>query len=290
MVGRGFALAIAGVLLLTPDTLFMRLSGFDGYAMLAWRGLLAGAVFLGLWAVTARAGDLRRMLGPVGLGAMTAHGLNNVFFTAGIVTAPVAVVLVALATTPIWAALLSRLLLGEPTRRATWVATALVLLGVGVAVSGDATGGFAASDVLTGGAFGLVTACLMGLTFVLFRMAPDLPVLLCMGLGALAAGTGAFLLVGPGGMAQGQIWAIVLTGAVILPFSFLALSKSTRMIQAANVSLILLLETVLGPLWVWWGVGEAPNTQMWIGGAIVVTSLTGYILWAARGENNGSGP
>ncbi len=283
MVGRGFALAIAGVLLLTPDTLFMRLSGFDGAAMLAWRGLLSGAVFLGLWAMTSAAGDLRRMLGPVGLGAVTAHGLNTVCFTAGIATAPVAVVLVALATTPVWAALLSRLLLGEPTRRATWVATALVLLGVALAVSGETAGGFTPADVLKGGALGLVASCLMGLTFVLFRMAPDLPIMLVMGLGALVSGTGAFLLVGPGAMAEGQIWAIVLTGAVILPFSFLALSMATRMTQAANVSLILLLETVLGPLWVWWGVGEAPNTAMWIGGAVVVISLTGYILWAARG-------
>lgn len=282
MVGRGIALALAGVLLLTPDTALMRLSGLDGAAMLAWRGLMSGAVFFGLWATSRAGGDLRRLISPVGLGAAAAHGLNTICFTAGIAAAPVAVVLVALATTPVWAALLSRALLGERVQRATWVATGLVLIGIAIAVSGETAGDFAPGAVLIGGVLGLACAVLMGLTFVLFRMAPDLPVMLAMGCGALLSGLGAVAFTGTDAMGQGVLWPIVLAGAVILPFSFLALSLATRLTQAANVSLILLLETVLGPLWVWWAVGEVPGPAMWIGGGVVVVSLAGYILMADR--------
>jgi len=45
---------------------------------------------------------------------------------------------------------------------------------------------------------------------------------------------------------------------------------------------LLLLETVLGPLWVWLGIGEAPTATMLLGGAIVVTSLALYILLSER--------
>lgn len=282
--GSGLALAFAGVLLLTPDTLLMRLSGLDGTAMLAWRGLLSGAVFLAMWMIGARdrGADLRHLASGAGLAVAAAHGLNTFCFTAAVAAAPVAVVLIALATTPVWAALLSRALIGEPTRRATWVATALVLIGIAWAVAGEGGGGFGLAGVLTGGALGLAAAGLMGLTFVLFRRAPALPVLLCMGAGALLSGTVAALRAAPGSLADGQLWAIALAGAVVLPLSFLALTLSTRLTHAANVSLLLLLETVLGPLWVWWGVGEAPSPAMWMGGALVVISLAGYILWTAR--------
>jgi len=45
---------------------------------------------------------------------------------------------------------------------------------------------------------------------------------------------------------------------------------------------LMLLETVLGPLWGWLGVGEAPTPMMLTGGAIVVLSLALYILWTGR--------
>ena len=45
-LGNGLMLALAGALLLTPDTLLMRLSGLDGGAMLAWRACLAGLVMI----------------------------------------------------------------------------------------------------------------------------------------------------------------------------------------------------------------------------------------------------
>ena len=45
----GLSLAIFGALLLTPDTLFMRLSELDGFSMLVWRGGLSGIAYLFIW-------------------------------------------------------------------------------------------------------------------------------------------------------------------------------------------------------------------------------------------------
>ena len=50
----GLFLATFGALVLTPDALFMRLSGMGGYQMVGWRGLLMGAVMVALWALTSR--------------------------------------------------------------------------------------------------------------------------------------------------------------------------------------------------------------------------------------------
>ena len=60
------------------------------------------------------------------------------------------------------------------------------------------------------------------------------------------------------------------------------MSAASRLTQAANVSLIILLETMLGPVWVYYGIGEAPGPAMWIGGPLVVLTLAVYIVWTTR--------
>jgi drug/metabolite transporter (DMT)-like permease len=79
-----------------------------------------------------------------------------------------------------------------------------------------------------------------------------------------------------------QMAAIALTGIFILPLSFVTLSYAARFVPSSTVSLIMLLETVLGPLWVWWGIDEAPSAMMLIGGGIVLTCLAVFLILEGR--------
>ena len=71
---------------------------------------------------------------------------------------------------------------------------------------------------------------------------------------------------------------ISLSGLIILPISFACLTYATRYTQASNIGLLMLLETALGPFWVWLGTSETPNLFMILGGMIVIISLAYYIL------------
>ena len=62
-----------------------------------------------------------------------------------------------------------------------------------------------------------------------------------------------------------------------MPVSFYLLSSASRFTSAANVSILMLLETVLGPFWVWLGVGEALGLLGFIGCAIVVAALIYFL-------------
>jgi len=123
----------------------------------------------------------------------------------------------------------------------------------------------------------------LALNFVTLRARPGLPILLVIGLGAWGAGLIGLTVTGTGVMMQGRPWAMAVTGGVILPVSFFTLSVASRHTPAANVSLLMLLETVLGPLWVWLGVGERPTPGMLAGGGIVVVSLAIYLFVTGRG-------
>jgi drug/metabolite transporter (DMT)-like permease len=95
-------------------------------------------------------------------------------------------------------------------------------------------------------------------------------------------GTFATVWVGPAQMGEGKVIFMVLTGALVLPVSFIALSLSSRYTHAANVSLIMLLETMMSPLWVWLVLGESPSARMFAGGAIVLGALLVYIVLTGR--------
>jgi len=279
----GLGLALAGALILTPDALFMRISGMSAFQMLGWRGLCMGVIFLTAWALTSRArrADLMILGSGAALMLMACQMLNAMLFPIGIALAPVAPVLLGVATVPVWSAMLARLLHGETTSRATWIAIVLVLAGLTIAVTDK---GEAALDAraLGGAACGLGVAFALAMTFVTLRHHPRLPLLLVIGLGSLSSGLTGWMVVGPARMPDGTLWAILVTALLILPLSFFALSQASRHTAAANVSLLLLLETVLAPVWVWLGTGEAPSPRMMTGGAVVVVTLAVYVIRARR--------
>ncbi|TYB86738.1 DMT family transporter [Oceaniovalibus sp. ACAM 378] len=280
----GLGLAACAALLLSPDTLFMRWSEMDGFAMLAWRGLLTALVLLGVFVLFTRErrAALRAATGAVGLTVIATQTVNTTLFSLSVSIAPVSVVLFGVATTPIWAAVFGRFILHEPTRKTTWITIFAVMTGIGIAVLTGPDGRPALSaPVMLGALGGLTVGASLALTFVLLRRASGLSILLVVGLGSLISGLGGLLVAGDT-VFDGTLWAIAISGLVLLPVSFFSLSFASRYTNASNVSLLLLLETVLGPLFVWAGAGEAPTGAMLIGGAIVVASLAAYLLSESR--------
>ena len=282
-LGNGLMLALAGAFLLTPDTLLMRLSGLDGGAMLAWRACLAGLVFLsiGLIARFKEEKENRARVASFGFWSLVICQIGNAsFFAFGIALAPVAVVLLAVATVPVIAALLGYFLLGELADRRVWATIVLVFSGILMSVAGDIERGMNIDfETLLGACCGLAVAISLAFNFVIIRKNKTVPFELAIGLGALIAGCTAFYLWPAAWQVRGaSLIYISVTGLIILPVSFFLLSKASRLTSAANVSMIMLLETVLGPLWVWLGIKETPSLLTLLGGVLVVGAL-GFFLY-----------
>lgn len=282
-LNRGILLAFAGALLLTPDSLFMRWSELDGGVMLAWRASLSGIIYIvigymfGGSANAIRQGGLRLFSFWI---LVLCQISNATFFAFGIAIAPVAIVLVAVATVPIFSVILGFFFLGERPDFGTWVIIGVVFLGIALSVLGDIdpTQLFNPYTAL-GAVFGLLVAISLAINFVIIRKNETLPFELALGFGAIIAGLGAFVLFPAArSLSFESAFYISLTGLIILPISFYLLSYASRFTSAANVSMLMLLETVLGPFWVWLGVGEAPGIFGLIGGGIVIAALFYFLL------------
>ena len=282
----GLALAIFGAVLLTPDTLFMRLSELDGFSMLVWRGGLSGIAYILIWIWFSLRVERRipniftANFGVIVLCQM----LNATLFSLAISIAPVTVVLIGVATVPIFAAILSRIILGEALSKLTIITAVLVMIGLYISVLGQENSEIElGATTLSGAALGLGVAFSLAMNFTIIRKDKDVPFVLAIAIGAfMAAGLGALCSEALYWPPLGNIAAIALTGIIILPVSFVTLSYAARFVSSSTVSLIMLLETVLGPLWVWWGIGEVPTDSMLVGGAIVVICLTGFLIQEGR--------
>ena len=66
---------------------------------------------------------------------------------------------------------------------------------------------------------------------------------------------------------------IVALGAGQIALGLAFLTIGARLIPAAEVALITLLEVVLGPLWVWLALSERPSTATLVGGGVVVAAV-----------------
>lgn len=282
----GVLIAFAGALVLTPDTLFMRLSELDASAMLAWRGFLMGTTLIGFWLLMVgrkAMGELRSLATKAGVVVIFCHVMNAVLFNAGVAVAPVALVLLGVATVPVFSAITAYLIGGERITLATTITIVFVMVGIAVAVIGhDQQGITLDARAVFGAIAGLSVALAFAISFAVLRNTPSLAVLPTMGLGAFLAGSAGLVWGGSAAMLDGEVWAIAVSGALILPLSFGLLMMATRHTHPSNVSLFLLLEAVLGPLWVWWGVGEELTTPTIVGGLIVVISLAGYLVHLRR--------
>ncbi len=278
----GLSLALFGALLLTPDTLFMRISELDGFTMLAWRGGLSGLGYLLIWAWFSLRLELKipNVLTLSFAIVVICQIINATFFSLAIAVAPVTIVLISVATAPIFSAILSWFFLGETLSKFSIGTAVLVLLGLYISVlGGDATLIELDTSTLLGALFGLGVAFTLAMNFTIIRKDKNVPFVLAIGIGALLAGSLGLL------CADNLYWppvknmaAIAVTGIIILPVSFCTLSYAARFVPSSTVSLIMLLETVLGPLWIWWGIGEQPTNAMLVGGAIVVFSLTAFLI------------
>lgn len=296
----GVLLGLFGALVITPDTLFMRLSEMDVWVMMVWRGLQMGGFLLLVWLGYAlfiykaeqRSADITALLSPQGLTAMAAIIFGGVTFVYGIAETSVSIVLFSLACSPLFAALFSGVLLKEKTRPATWITMAISLVGIALTVwGGDEAVAAPKGSVIVGALCGLSTAAALGLNFVMFRARSDIPLLLANGLGAFITGLIGLAVLGASvaglsAVFTGNLVAMSVSGLFILPVSFMALTAATRFTRAANVSLFMLLETVLGPVWVWLGTGERPGSLTIFGGVIVVLSLTAYIRLLLKTDDN----
>ena len=235
---------------------------------LAGRALFAVLGIFAFVAVTERGRVVHafRAIGKPGLAIAVLMAASSGAFIVALNYTSVANILFFQAISPVLAAALGTFA-GERVRRRTWIAMAVALAGVGLMVGGPSHPGAA------GTALSLFMSVSFAAVIVITRhqrevsMAPAT----CLSQALVFVAAAPFASVSE---VDGKDLALLIgLGVGQIGLGLIFLTIGARLIPAAEVALITLLEIVLGPLWVWIALGERPGTTTLIGGAIVLAAV-----------------
>ncbi|MCY4622266.1 MAG: DMT family transporter [bacterium] len=281
----GLLITVVGVLVLSAEGVLIRSIEVDSWTLLFLRGVFAAPGLFLFFLVVERRGwrHQLRSMGLAGLLAAVLFAIDNVGFIYSITHTSVANTLLLISLSPLFAGLFTRMVLRETVPRRTWLAiaggsVATLIIMVGSLVEGDLPGTLA----------GLVAAAAIGGTLVVLRARPHLNMV-----PAVALGSGLAALVGlpastPSSASPEDWMYLVALGLIVVPVAFGLIATGPRYIPAAEVALFLLLETVLGALWVWWAIGEAPTIATVVGGVILVVVLAAHSVATLRSRGHPS--
>lgn len=284
-VKKGLLVAFIGALLLSFDTLLLRLLSADPFQIAFWRGALIFSVGLCVFLILRVRGNTRLSLinGWIGLTVAAFYGFASICFVTSAMMTSIANMLVIIATAPLWAAIGAMVFLKERTPARTWWASIIALLGIVCVVWSDLSGGVNAGDVIA-----LLTAWSMAGAFVFSRrtcanlaLAPAMGGLLSAI--ALAPFVREFTFSQPN-----QILLMIVEAAMLVPLALGLIAIAPRYLPAPQVGLFLLFETVLGPLWIWAFLGEAPSIYALIGGSVVILTLLVHSGLSLRASKKGA--
>jgi drug/metabolite transporter (DMT)-like permease len=268
------------VIILSPDALFIRLVDESPWVVLFWRGLFTTITLSVILAMLLRgslAAAFREIL-PLGLLVAALSTGSNATFVVAVTSTSAANVLVIVGAAPLFAALLSRVFLDEPIPLRTWLAIGCVIGAVGLVFIGtDQPSGH------LGNAVALLGAICSAASVTVLRGAKGVNMVPS---AALAAALTCLVAAPAGAMVPSgdDLALLAFQGSVIGAGAVALLFIAVRYLPAAEVSLIYRLELVLGPLWVWAVLGEAPAPTTILSGIIIAATLSVHSFLGMRAD------
>ena len=279
---KGIFLSLIGVLIITPDSLFIRIINIPSWELLFYRGLIPFLCLFLFLLLYYKKNFLHSLLltGLPGLLYAILIALGNAAFVLSIQNTNVANTLIMIALTPFATAILSSIFIKEHPSKRMWLTIIACFVTIVFIFYESYQGGR-----LFGDFFGLLTAFFMGAGAVVIRYSKSfdfLPSLLIAKLFTILipfAFMHSFtdsLLVN-----SDQLFFIIVMG-ILLVIPLACITIAPRYIPAYEVEIFFILETILGPIWVWFVIHEQPSTKTIIGGIIIIFIIITHTVFELR--------
>jgi len=267
---KGSLLAFTAVFLITPDSLFIRLSNIETWGLLFYRGAIPFVtVLLGLLMVyKTNFFKLLFSMGRPGIFYAVTFSITNITFLISIQNTNVANTLIMIAMAPMISAVLGAFFLKENPDKKTWITIFVTFLAaIYIFYDSIKLGNF------FGDIFGLITATGLAIGAVVVRSAKDRNLVPSAAVGKLLVAIFAIFFVENFELVETDIYIVPLMCILCVAIPFVLVTIAPRFITAAEVNLFFLLETIIGPVWVWLIIKEQPSLETIQGGLVIITAI-----------------
>ena len=267
---KGSLLAFVAVMFITPDSLFIRLSSIDTWGLVFYRGIIPFfAVFFGMLLIY-RLNFFKILMtsGIHGIIYVITFSITNITFVVSIQNTNVANTLVMIATAPMLSAILGSIFLKEPPDKKTLISIIITFLSVIYIFFDSLKLGNFYGDIL-----GFITAIGLAVGAVTIRSAKSKNLVPAAVVGKLLVATFALLFVENFALINQDMIIVPLMCILCVAIPFVLVTIAPRFIPAAEVNLFFLLETIIGPIWVWLIIKEQPSVETLFGGVVIIITI-----------------
>ena len=276
---KGSLLAFIAVFLITPDSLLIRLSNIETWGMLFYRGAIPFVVVLIGTILFYKKNFIKALLGVgyPGIFYIFSFAICNITFLISIQNTNVANTLVMIALAPMLSAILGAIFLKETPDKKTWIAIIVTFVScIYIFYDSLKLGNF------YGDFFGFVTAFGLACNANLARYAKNRDLVPSAVVGKLCVAIFAFIFVENFELIGNDIFYVPLMCIMCVAIPFVLVTIAPRFITAAEVNLFFLLETILGPIWVWLVIKEQPSMETIIGGSVIILTIAIHSFLALK--------
>tara|TARA_Y100000591_G_C21821529_1_gene693922 strand:- start:777 stop:1637 length:861 start_codon:yes stop_codon:yes gene_type:complete len=267
---KGSLLAFVAVLFITPDSLFIRLSNVDTWGLVFYRGIIPFfTVFLGMILIY-KLNFFKILFDSSyhGIIYIITFSITNITFVVSIQNTNVANTLVMIATAPLLSAILGAIFLKETPDKKTWISIVITFFAILYIFFDSLKMGNFYGDIL-----GFITAVGLAIGAITIRSAKLKNLVPAAVVGKLFVASFALFFIESFVLQDKDLFIVPLMCILCVAIPFVLVTIAPRFITAAEVNLFFLLETIIGPIWVWMIIKEQPSIETLLGGLVIIITI-----------------
>ncbi len=267
---KGSLLAFVAVMFITPDSLFIRLSNVDTWGLVFYRGIIPFFTVFFVMLIIYKLNFFKILFssGYPGLIYIGTFSITNITFVVSIQNTNVANTLVMIATAPMLSAILGAIFLKETPDRKTWISIIITFFAIIYIFFDSLKLGNFYGDIL-----GFITAIGLAVGAVTIRSAKSKNLVPAAVVGKLLVASFALLFIESFILENKDLLIVPLMCVLCVAIPFVLVTIAPRFIPAAEVNLFFLLETIIGPIWVWLIINEQPSIETLQGGVVIILTI-----------------
>lgn len=276
---KGLALTSLGVFIMSLESLFIKFTTISPFLFSFYIGIF---MFISMFVtfVFNKKEVIKETLinvTPILFLCAFLMGVSNIFFITAIKTTSVANVVIIFSTAALFSALFAYLFFKEKITKNIIIASIFIFIGLFIIFNDHLEIGS-----FEGNIYALLCTALFATSFVLLSRYKDMDRVLLTALSGLALSIIAFFFCDELEINFKTLFIVMTMGLLISPISRVLLGNGAKYISASEVSLLMIIETIMAPIWVWIFLDEVPSSYTFIGGSIIVVTLIANSLYTLK--------
>lgn len=279
---KGLALTSLGVFIMSLESLFIKFTSVSPFLFSFYIGIFM-FVSMASTLIFKKKEFIQKALKtsfPMLIVCATLMGTSNIFFITAVKTTTVANVVIIFSTAALFSALFAYLFYREKISKNIIYASFFMFVGLFIIFNDKLEIGS-----IKGNIYALLCTAFFATSYVILSKYKEMNRVVLTAFSGMALSFIAFFFCDDLAIDLKTLTIVMTMGLLISPISRVLIGNGAIYISASEVSLLMIIETMMAPIWVWIFLNEVPSSYTFIGGSIIIATLIVNSIYTLKKEN-----